>query len=75
MGAEYRAFYKCRLCGETFPSGATTGREIACLHMVELAAIGHPTILNAPLMLTTHYCDGEGMGLADFIGWKPKQSK
>lgn len=74
MGAEYKAYYKCRLCGETFPSGSTTGRARAIFHVVDLAGIGRPLDKNAPRMLTEHHCDRNGIGLADFIGWKP-QSK
>lgn len=75
MGAEYKAYYKCRHCGETFTGGQTTGRARAIMHIVDLVSIGRPMDRNAPRMLSEHNCDGLGykMGLADFIGWKHAQ--
>lgn len=33
--SEYRAMYKCRLCGEKFTSASTTSSDIAIKHMLE----------------------------------------
>lgn len=69
-----KAMYKCRLCGEVFHNGATTGKEIAEVCMVEMnAGIYSGSMPLAPRMTETHSCGGDhagSLGLADFQGWK-----
>lgn len=70
---KYIAVYKCRLCGTTYSSGATTGKQVAECCMVELNAGICGTVPMAPRMTDTHDCGGEyegSLGLADFQGWK-----
>ena len=67
---EYKAIYKCRLCGRTYRSGETTGQAIAEAHMVDMTTGLVCTIPNAPRLLDRHPCGGGTIGLADFQGWK-----
>lgn len=69
----YKAIYKCRLCGEVYESGATTGKEVAERCMVELNVGIRGTVPMAPTMTETHDCGGDhagSLGLADFQGWE-----
>lgn len=71
--AEYKALYKCRLCGEVFQNGVTTGENMAERCMIELNAGLVCTVPMAPTMTETHNCGGDhagSLGLADFLGWK-----
>ena len=71
--ATYKATYKCRLCGEVYQSGATTGKEMAERCMVELVCGIRGTVPLAPTMTETHGCGGNhagSLGLADFQGWE-----
>ena len=68
-----QAVYKCRLCGEVFASGATTGEKVAntCMVYLHAGVVGVEPM--APTMTTTHTCGGDhagSLGLADFQGWK-----
>jgi hypothetical protein len=70
---EYKAIYKCRLCGETYADGCTTGRKVAERCMAELVVGVISTQPLAPTMTTAHNCGGDhagSLGLADFQGWK-----
>ena len=70
---EYKAIYKCRLCGKTYRSttpGGTANREKAEACMVQFNAGICGIILPSPTMTETHHCGGGAMGLADFQGWK-----
>ena len=71
--AEYKALYKCRLCGEVFQISATTGEKLAERCMVELNVGLVCTVPTAPTMTWTHNCGGDhagSLGMADFLGWK-----
>lgn len=71
--AEYKAIYKCRLCGQVFHNGTSTGEKLATRCMVEMVAGICGTVAMAPRMHETHYCGGQhagSLGLADFQGWK-----
>lgn len=71
-----KAVYKCRLCGETYQTGATTGKEVAELCMVELNVGVIGTVPMAPTMTETHHCGGDhagSLGLADFQGWEKEE--
>ena len=70
--SEYRAIYKCRLCGEEFASAVTGNSDIAIKHMVGVTVGYNPTeYIGAPITETTmHSCKGGSMGLADFLGFR-----
>lgn len=70
---EYKAIYKCRLCGAVYRNGTTTGEAVATAHMVELSAGICSTAPLAPRKIETHYCGGQfagSLGAADFCGWQ-----
>ena len=69
---EYRAIYKCRLCGEEFVSAATTSADIAIKNMVLMTAECdvNQKILNPVTKLSMHSCKDGSMGLADFLGFR-----
>lgn len=47
---EYRAIYKCRLCGEEFVSAVTGNADIAIKHMVSVTSGYNPTeYIGAPI--------------------------
>lgn len=75
---EHKAIYKCRLCGEVYENGVTTGTDLAMRTITELAIGLVCTLPMAPRMTEVHACGGEyagSMGLADFQGWKAKEEK
>lgn len=69
---EYRAIYKCRLCGGEFVSAATTSADIAIKNMVLMTAECdvNQKILNPVTKLSMHSCKDGSMGLADFMGFR-----
>lgn len=69
---EYKAKYKCRLCGEEY-TGVITGENVAWQCMVEMNAGIHCTVPMAPLKTDIHHCSGGSLGLADFLGWEAKE--
>ena len=69
---EYRAIYKCRLCGEEFVSAVTGNADIAIKYMVNMTVecdVGQK-ILNPVTKLLMHSCKDGSMGLADFLGFR-----
>lgn len=74
--AEYRARYKCRLCGEVFTVTGCTEKKTAQETLVAAClGIVHTDPL-APQLYDAHDCKGEhagSMGLADFQGWKKEE--
>lgn len=69
---EYKAIYKCRMCGEEFISAATGSVDVAIKNMVKVTTgceikqfIGCP--VNATSM---HSCSDGSLGLADFLGFR-----
>lgn len=69
---EYRAIYKCRLCGEEFVSAITGSADIAIKNMVIMIAECDlkQKILNPVTKLSMHGCKDGSMGLADFLGFR-----
>lgn len=70
---EYKAVYKCRLCGQVYQNGATTGEAMATAHMAELSVGLCGTVPMAPRKIEPHYCGGKytgSLGVADFCGWE-----
>lgn len=69
---EYRAIYKCRLCGEEFESAVTESVDIAIKHILIVTA-GYKTseYIGTPVTeLSMHSCKDGSMGLADFLGFR-----
>lgn len=69
---EYRAIYKCRLCGEEFVSAITGSADIVIKNMVIMTAECDvkQKILNPVTKLSMHSCKDGSMGLADFLGFR-----
>lgn len=68
---EYKAIYKCRLCGEVFHT-ITASEELAQDTMEEFTNAYHGTAPIPCWPTETHRCGGNhagSMGLADFLGW------
>lgn len=68
----YNAYYKCRLCGETF-SYISTGRSIARKTAIEMTINGNKTSEASVNSLNEHFCKDGSIGMADFLGWKLKK--
>lgn len=69
---EYKAIYKCRLCGEEFED-CTTGEDIVQAVNVALSVVGHTNHVKFARNIyknTTHYCEDGSLGFADFQGFK-----
>lgn len=71
-GDEYKAVYKCRLCGERY-TDCITGRATAVGIAYELAVGVGTHIPQAPTMRTVHLCKNGGIGMSDFQGWEVRQ--
>lgn len=70
--AEYRAIYKCRLCGEEFED-CVTGEELAQVINIALVVLGHTQHVKIQRNLyqhATHFCKDGSFGFADFQGFK-----
>lgn len=69
---EYRAVYKCRLCGERYSPGYyDTDLRTVENHMEEMAAGIRGTPLTALVSeKKIHRCADSSLGLADFQGWE-----
>ena len=73
---EYRAIYKCRLCGEEF-EGMIFGERDSVSCAMALFTSGNDSYAmrykEPPNILYTkeeHYCKDGSMGLADFLGFR-----
>lgn len=72
---DYKAMYKCRLCGETFQFAHTGNRNVALEEVVELSLSEHSykykvqseTSIHRYLV---HNCADGSIGYADFLGFK-----
>ena len=69
----YTAVYKCRLCGEDFTT-CCTGRRAKAAGMTLALTVGVEYDAKSPTMHTIHYCENREIGIADFQGWKIKES-
>lgn len=69
---EYRAIYKCRLCGEEFVSAVTGSADIAIKNMVIVTAECDvkQKILNPVTKTIMHGCKDGSMGMSDFLGFR-----
>lgn len=65
----YKAFFKCRLCGEIF-STVTTGNRIMATKIVNCVCTNTDSdIALAPDSKEAHMCKDGGIGMADFLGF------
>ena len=73
--SEYRAIYKCRMCGEEFGSAVTTSTDIAIKHMLIVTVQYKPPeyIGTSVTELSMHSCKDGSLGLADFIGFRKEE--
>lgn len=70
--SEYRAIYKCRLCGEEFEDGTTSGENaqiITCMLSVS-QNYKHEKLNLHGYRHMCHFCDNGSYGFADFIGFR-----
>lgn len=67
---EFRATYKCRLCGKTYTCTCTGSEDTAYKSVIELTALGYSTEPLAPTMTAPHLCPSGSWGIADFQGWE-----
>ena len=65
---EYRAVFKCRICGELF-MGVVTGSRKTAERATLNASLGVSSIPMTPHMYDIHYCEDGGIGIADFHGF------
>ena len=70
--SEYRAIYKCRLCGEEFESGTTTSTDVVIKNMLNVTTgCGIKQYIGNPVTETyMHSCKDGSMGLSDFLGFR-----
>lgn len=67
---EYRAVFKCRLCGETYESGCATGNKIVALLSATGACVGKQIQPQGPILTEVHSCKNGDFGIADFQGFR-----
>ncbi len=70
---EYRATYKCRLCGKTYESGTTCTQ-----YKIAERALVDENMIQRPEINILHLCDKNErgrLGIADFIGWDIVQKR
>lgn len=73
--AEYKAIYKCRLCGGEFED-CTTGEDIAQAINVALPVVGHTNHVKCARNIyknTIHNCKDGSFGFADFQGFRKNE--
>lgn len=73
--SEYRAIYKCRLCGEEFYNAGTscedTASKATMYTVLESSGITPQfESRNAPIQFDLHSCKDGSYGMADFQGMK-----
>lgn len=73
--SEYRAIYKCRLCGEKFYNAGTncedTASKATMYTVLESSGITPQfESRNAPIQFDLHNCKDGSYGMADFQGMK-----
>ena len=71
--SEYRAIYKCRLCGEEFEKGATPNIDVAISRMVNITHGYMSDKYYTGIQVKDtfmHSCKDGSLGLADFLGFR-----
>ena len=74
---EYRAIYKCRLCGEEFEDGRTSRKNAQIITFMLGFA---PNYKHEKLNLygyrnICHFCKGGSYGMADFLGFRKVEDR
>ena len=75
---EYRAIYKCRLCGEKYESGvAITSQQriigtVVLLNRKDTSYISHGDAIGVT-RTGVHFCKDRGVGLSDFCGFRTER--
>ena len=74
---EYRAIYKCRLCGGEFAQGITTSEDVILQNMINLVTkCGIKQNIGVPVTETyMHNCKDGSYGFADFIGFRKMEDR
>jgi len=71
---EYRAIYKCRLCGEEFEKEKVDYKRaiaaVLCLGMFGNESFDDSTTDISVCRVIDHNCKDGSMGLADFLGFR-----
>ena len=71
---EYRAIYKCRLCGEEFEKEKVDYKRavaaVLCLGMFGNESFDDPTTDISVYRAIDHNCEDGSMGLAEFLGFR-----
>ena len=72
---EFRAVYKCRLCGECDDSTGFGGTTITAIRMAtEVIHDGDARLSKGDGIgvqrESVHYCKNGGVGIADFVGFR-----
>ena len=68
---EYRAIFKCRLCGEIYESGCTGCKDIALQSVVSVCLPNaNPPCPQSPSITEPHSCKDRSIGVADFQGFR-----
>lgn len=72
--SEYRAIYKCRLCGEEFEKEKVDYKRaiaaVLCLGMFGNESFDDSTTDISVYRVIDHNCKDGSMGLADFLGFR-----
>ena len=71
--SEYRAIYKCRLCGEEFENGRIENENIVDSCVMAISILGDTQKVRTSMSLHehyVHYCKNGSMGMADFLGFR-----
>lgn len=71
----YKAFFKCRLCGEIFSTVTTENRIMATKIVSHICTNTNSDIALAPDSKETHMCKDGGIGMADFLGFNDTVTK
>ena len=71
----YKAFFKCRLCGEIFSTVTTENRIMATKIVSHICTNTNSDIALAPDSKETHMCKDGGIGMADFLGFNDAVTK
>lgn len=72
--SEYRAIYKCRLCGESFVDYVhAKDEDAAAKKVIDFSLVyggAHVSRLKVPRNFQVHSCNDGSYGIADFQGMK-----
>lgn len=72
---EYKAIFKCRLCGEIYKS-QIAGRVIAVQSVISACNNNiEPISSTAPSITEPHFCKDDSIGVADFQGFRREETK